>query len=82
MFTASLKTLPEGPGDPEQGMQTEEQEGADQQPGHAPEGIEQIRILVPIMMGRMGKVSGKFPVGIRMTGPAGLNHIITMQRRL
>lgn len=67
----------EGARDPEEGMQTEETEGPDQETGHGPEGVEEIGISVFVMvgMGGMGQVGGEARVGVGMTGGAGLDDI-------
>ena len=82
VLTTPLETLPERTGDPEEGMEAEEGKGAHQQTTHGPEGIEQIGILLPIMVGGMGQVAGELPVRIRMTRLAGFHHIIAVQLRL
>ena len=75
MFTAFLESFSEGTRDPEEGMNAEEGKGADQQSGHGPEGIIQVWILIPIMMGRMGQVTSELPVGTGVAFLAGINHI-------
>jgi len=62
MFTTLLETFPEGARYPEERMDTKKGEGANQQASHAPECIKQIRILVSVMMGGMGKIAREFPV--------------------
>jgi hypothetical protein len=60
-------------------MDAKKGEGADQQSGHAPECIVQVRIFIPVMMGCMGKIAGKFSVGAGMTFFAGLHHMAPIQ---
>lgn len=81
MLSAPLETFPEGTGYPEQGVHAKECECADQQPGHGPEGVEQIRVFVPIMMGGVGQVTRKLPIGTRMAGSTGFHDIIPVQSR-
>ncbi len=63
-------------------MQAKESEGADQQAGHGPEGIEKSRIFFPVVRGRMGKISGKALIGLGMALGAGLNNIGLINHRL
>ena len=79
VLTALFKTLPEGSRYPEKGMDSKEGKCAEQQAGHGPEGIIQVRILFPVMMRGMGQVSGKFPVGARVAFLAGLDDIAPVQ---
>lgn len=58
----SLKPFPEGTGDPEQRMDTEEAEGPEQKPGHRPEGVIEIGIFILVVMGGMGQIAGEFAV--------------------
>ena len=51
----------------------------DQKCGHSPESIKQKGILVLIMMGRMGQISGKFPVGTLVAFGTGCHNILTAQ---
>ena len=62
VLTAFLEAFPEGARDPEKSMDAKKAEGADQQAGHGPERIEQEGILIPVMMGGMGQVTGKFTI--------------------
>ena len=60
-------------------MDAEEGKCADQKTTHGPEGVEQIGIFFPIMMGGVGQVAGEFTVRIRMTLLAGLHHVVAVQ---
>ena len=62
VFTALLEPFPEGTRNPEKGVDAEEGECTKQQAGHRPERIEQEGILIPVMMGCVGQVTGKFTV--------------------
>ena len=79
VFPAFLEPLSEGARHPEQGMNAEKGKGADQKAGHGPKRIIQVWILVPVMMGGMGQVTGKLPVGTRMTFFAGFHDIAAIQ---
>ena len=79
VLTASLETFPEGTRDPEKGVDTEEGECTNQQAGHRPERIEQEGILLPVMMGGMGQVTGKFTVRAGVALLAGCHHIAPVE---
>lgn len=70
-----LQPFNEGARHPKNGMKPKEAERADQQARHSPKGVEEIRIILLIVMGRMGQVGGKAQVGIRMTDRASLHNI-------
>ena len=79
MFTALFKPFSERAWYPEEGMNTKEGKRTKQQPGHTPECIKQVWILIPVMMRGMGQVTREFSVGSWMTFPAGVYHITTVQ---
>lgn len=54
-------------------MDAKEGKRADQQAGHTPESVIEVGILIPVMMGGMRKIAGKFPVGARVALLAGFN---------
>ena len=70
------EAFPEGTGHPEECVQAEKGEGAEQQSGHAPERVKEIGIFFPIVMGGMGQISGEFAIGPWMTLPTGFNDIV------
>src|ERR1017187_4021495 len=68
---AQLPAHLESSGEPEQGVHAANHEGHQEQSGHAPEGIEEERVLSRIVMGGVGQVSGKAAGCARMGFPAG-----------
>jgi hypothetical protein len=79
MLAAFLEPLPERTGNPEKRVNTEEGKCANQQPGHGPECIIEVRILFPVMVGGMGQITGELPVGTRMAFLAGFHDMSTVQ---
>ena len=61
-FPPFLESLPEGVGNPEQGVEAEKGESPEQERGHAPECIIKVRIFIPVMMGGMRQITGEFAV--------------------
>ena len=79
VLTALLEPFPEGTRNPEKGVDAEEGECTKQQAGHRPERIEQEGILIPVMMGGMGQVAGKFAVRARVALFAGCHHVAPVE---
>ena len=79
MLTTFLEPFPERAWYPEERMDAKEGECTKQQAGHTPECIKEIWILIPVMVGGMGEISSKFPVGSRMAFSAGFNYISSVQ---
>ena len=79
MLTAPLKALSERTWYPEECMDAKEGKCTNQQAGHSPECIKEVRILISVMMGGMGKVTCKFPVGSRMAFLAGFYYVPPVQ---
>ena len=61
-FPSPLESLPEGTRNPEQGVEAKKGERPEQQPGHGPEGVVQVRIFFLVMVGGMGQIAGEFAV--------------------
>src|ERR1017187_10437836 len=68
---AQLPAHLESSGEPEQGVHAAHHEGHQEQRGHAPEGIEEERVLSRVVMGGVGQLSGKAAGCARMALPAG-----------
>ena len=79
VLTTLLEALPERTRYPEKRMNTEEGKSSQQQPCHGPESVIQVGIFVPVMVGCMGQIAGKFPVGPRMAFLAGLYNMPPVQ---
>ena len=79
MLTALFKPFPERSWHPEECMDSKEGKCAEQQAGHAPECIKQIRIFIPVMMSGMGQIACEFPVGSRVAFLAGFYHVTPVQ---
>ena len=75
MLTTPLKAFPEGTWYPEERMDSKESKCTNQQAGHTPESVIEVGILIPVMMGGMRKIAGKFPVGARVALLAGFNNM-------
>src|ERR1035441_10051034 len=58
-------------GQPERGVRAGDHQRANQQAGHAPEGEEQERILLRIVVGGMCQITGELTVGTGMALAAG-----------
>ena len=82
MLPAPLKALPEGTRYPEERMDSKESKCTNQQAGHTPECIKEIGVFIPVMMGGMGQIACKFPVGSRMAFLTCLNHVAPVQAGL
>src|ERR1019366_4742647 len=72
---AQLPAHLESSGQPEQRMHAADYERHQEQRGHAPEGIEQERVLSRVVAGGVRQVSGKAPGRARMALPAGGGHV-------
>ena len=79
MLTTPLKAFPEGTWYPEERMDSKEGKCTNQQAGHAPECIKEIRVFIPVMMGGMGQIACEFPVGSRVALLAGFYHVTPVQ---
>ena len=71
----------EAAGHPHQGVETKHQEGPDQQHGHEQPGVVDDRILVLVVVGGVGQVSGELPMSARMTLGACTHDVIARQGR-
>ena len=62
-------------------MRAGDHQRADQQGGHAPEGDEQERILLRIVVGGVGQIAGELAVGAGMALAAGGDDVVPAQMR-
>src|SRR5271157_475937 len=78
---AQLPAHLESPGQPKQRMSATDHERHQEQRGHAPEGVEQERVLFRVVVGSVRQVSGEAPGCARMALLAGGGHVCPAEVR-
>src|SRR5690606_20227191 len=68
-------------GEPEERVQAEEGEDRDQQAGHRPEGVEQVRARLRVVVAGVGQEVGEARVGGGVARPARLDAVVGVERR-
>ena len=79
LLRLQLAPHPEGPGQPEERVDAAHREGPDQEQGHPPEGEEEERVLVRVVVRRVGQVAGEAAGRPAVALLAGLDHVLARE---